>query len=165
MINQSIRVFFMMAAACVAVQVLAEDCATAVWNSGTTPVSTTTTQVDSKGKTSISRTVQTMTDKYIQTENGQWHSVSISMKDLIDDRKSTKVTCRRIGSDTVNGVPTITYDVREENEDATVEGKIWTSRENRVLKFEGGAEGVRFTTMYDYAHVTPPAGAMPLSSH
>jgi hypothetical protein len=128
-------------------------------NSGHTPVSTITTKTDSQGKESTTRTIQTLTNKYVQTENGKWHSVNISIKDLIDDLNTTKVTCRRSGGDTVNGEPAATYEIQAGNEDVMIDSKIWVSSKNLIMKSEGSIEGARYSTVYDYAHVTPPADA------
>jgi hypothetical protein len=143
---------------------LADDCATAaksaLVNSGSTPVSITTTKTDSQGKKSTTRTIQTMTDKYVQTANGKWYSLNLAIKDLIDDTKTTQVTCRRSGADTVNGELVPTYEIQLIDDDAKNDTKIWVSSKNLITKSEGNMEGARYSAAYDYAHVAPPANAV-----
>jgi hypothetical protein len=162
MYNHAHRAFILTAIA-FAAPAPAVDCApaakNAMSNSGHTPVSTITTQTDSQGKKSTTRTIQTVTNKYVQTANGKWYSMDISIKDLIDDLNTTKVTCRRSGGDTVNGAPATTYEIQVANDDVMDDSKIWVSSKNLVMKAEGSIEGARYSTVYDYAHVTPPANA------
>jgi hypothetical protein len=147
-----------------AMPALADDCATAaksaMSNSGHTPKSSTTTATDSQGKSSTTRTVQTVADKYVQTPNGKWYSMGIAIKDLIDDVNTTKVTCRRSGADTVNGEQAATFEIQMTADGVTADSKIWVSTKNLVLKLEGSNAGTRYVTTYDYAHVTPPADAV-----
>jgi hypothetical protein len=163
MLNQAHRVLILTAISAIVVPAWANDCApaakSAIWNSGNTPVSTTSIKTDSQGKKSTTRTIQTITNKYVQTANGKWYSMNISIKDLIDDRSTTKVTCRRSGSDTVNGEQAATYEVQLSTDDVMDDSKIWVSSKNLIMKSEGSIEGARYTTVYDYAHVVPPADA------
>jgi hypothetical protein len=141
----------------------ADDCATAaksaLVNSGRTPVSISTTKTDAQGKKSTTRTIQTVTNKYVQTATGKWYSMNIAIKDLIDDTKTTQVTCRRSGADTVNGDPVATYEVQMTHDDVMNESKIWVSSKNLITKSEGSIEGARYSAVYDYTNVTPPANA------
>jgi hypothetical protein len=143
---------------------LADDCATvksAMLNSGHTPHSLIVTQTDGQGKMTVSRQVQTVDNKYVQRPDGRWYAMNIAIKDLNDDL-SGLLTCRRSGSDNVNGEVTAVYQVHMNLESEVTDQKIWVSLKNMVLKSEGAIEGVRYTTDYDYAHVTPPANAMPM---
>jgi hypothetical protein len=166
MFNQAHRALILTALSAFAVPALADDCApaatSAVWNSANTPVSTTTTKTDSQGKNSTSRTIQTTTNKYVQSANGKWYSMNISIKDVMDERNTTKVTCRRSGRDTVNGEPAATYEVQVDKDAYMNDGKIWVSAKNLIMKSEGSIEGACYSTVYDYAHVTPPADAAPM---
>jgi hypothetical protein len=147
-----------------AVPAIADDCTSAaksaMYNSGRTPVSITITKTDAQGKKSTTRQVQTLTNKYVQTENGKWYAMNIAIKDLIDDLATTKVTCHRSGSDTVNGEVAATYEVQVDAEEVMQDNRIWVSSRNLILKSEGNIEGAHYTTAYDYAHVTPPANAI-----
>jgi hypothetical protein len=165
MFNQAHRALLLAAITAFAMPALADDCATAaknaLVNSGHTPKRSVTTVTDAQGKKSTTRTVQTVTDKYVETPEGKWYSLGIAIKDLVDDVNTTKVTCRRSGSDTVNGEPAATYEIQISTDGDANDAKLWVSK-NLVMKTEGSAEGNHFVTAYDYAHVTPPAGAMPM---
>jgi hypothetical protein len=166
MFNQAHQALLLMAIAAFATPALADDCATAaknaLVNSGRTPKSSVTTSIDAQGKKSTTRTVQTVTDKYVETVDGKWYSLGIAIKDLIDDVNTTKVTCRRSGSDTVNGEPAAVYEIQLSTEGDTNDAKLWVSSKSLVMKSEGSAEGTRFVTAYDYTHVTAPTGAVPM---
>jgi hypothetical protein len=143
---------------------LADDCASAakgaMLNSGRTPVSVTMTKTDAQGKKTTTRQVQTATNKYVQTENGKWYAMNIAIKDLVDNLDTTKLACRRSGSDTLNGEAVTTYEVQEDVDETLKDNKIWVSSRNLILKSEGNIEGAHYTLLYDYAHVTPPANAV-----
>jgi hypothetical protein len=123
------------------------------------PMSTITTKTSAQGKQSVTRTVQTETNKYVQLESGEWYSMDIGIKDLIDDTKSTKVICKRSGTDMVNGQPAIFYELQLDLDGVTMETKTWVSSQNLILKSEGIEGGSHYTTVYDSSHVTPPANA------
>src|SRR5450755_4499262 len=93
------RALVLTAISAFAMPALADDCApaakSALVNSGRTPVSITILKTDAQGKKSTTRTIQTVTNKYVQTETGKWYAVNIGIKDLIDDAKTTQVICRR----------------------------------------------------------------------
>jgi hypothetical protein len=142
---------------------LADDCALAANNAmlatAQRPLSTTTTKTSAQGKQSVTRTVQTQTNKYVQLENGQWYSMDIAIKDLIDDTKTNKVLCKRSGTDVVNGQSAIFYELQVDTEGVTLDSKMWVSSQNLVLKSEGTSDGFHYITVYDTAHATPPANA------
>ncbi|HEX3913339.1 MAG TPA: hypothetical protein VHW71_07525 [Steroidobacteraceae bacterium] len=91
--------------------------------------------------------------------------MGIDIKDLTDDVSTTKLTCRRGGSDTVNGESAAKFEIQMGDGGAVTAGKIWVSSKNLVVKSEGSTEGGRYVTVYDYAHVTPPAGAVRMGGH
>jgi len=142
---------------------LANDCAVAAKSAmvatAQKPLSTITTKTSAQGKQSVTRTVQTETNKYVQVESGEWYSMDIAIKDLIDNSKSTKVVCKRSGSDMVNGQPTIVYEVQIDTEGIIMESKMWVSAQNLILKSEGNEGTSHYTTIYDSSHVTPPTNA------
>lgn len=143
---------------------LADDCPaarSAMLDTGHRPVSKTVTQTNSQGKQTVTREVQTETNKYVQTADGKWHSMNIAIKDL-NDLSSAKLTCRRDGSDTVSGEPTVVYAVHIDDEGTVKDMKIWVSSRNLILKAEGKNGASSYTVMYDFSHVVPPAGAIPL---
>jgi hypothetical protein len=146
---------------------LADDCAIAakgaMMNSGRTPVSTLTSGTDSQGRKSTTRTVQTVDDKYVQTNDGKWYSMGIAIKDLADDSQTTKVVCRSSGRDTANGVPATVYAIQIDDDEDMKENRIWVAN-NLIFKSETTVLGIHYTTLYDYSHVTPPADATPMGS-
>ena len=143
---------------------LADDCSTvksAMLNSGHTPHSVIVTQTDGQGKKTVTRQVQTVENKYVQRPDGKWYAMNIAIKDL-DDDLSGVLTCRRSGSDSISGESTAVYEVHMNLEGQVSDQKIWVSSKNMVLKSEGVIEGARYTTEYDFAHVTPPPNAISL---
>jgi hypothetical protein len=141
---------------------LADDCATvksAMLNSGHTPHSVTVTMTDGQGKKTVTRQVQTVDNKYVQTPDGKWYAMNIAIKDL-DDDLSGLLMCRRSGSESVGGDTAAVYEVHMNLAGETRDEKLWVSSSNRVLKSEGVKEGARYTTEYDFARVTPPANAI-----
>jgi hypothetical protein len=169
MFNRTHRALILMSISAFAAPAMADDCAaaakSAMFNSGRTPVTITITKTDAQGKKSTTRQVQTLTNKFVQTENGKWYAMNIAIKDLTDDLSTTKVTCHRSGSDSVNGEVATTYEVQVDLEEVMKDNKIWVSSRNLILKSEGHIEGAHYTTEYDYAHVTPPANAISMGGH
>jgi hypothetical protein len=147
---------------------LAGDCAAAAKSAmlatAQKPVSTITTKTSAQGKQTVTRTVQTQTDKYVQLESGEWYAMGIAIKDLIDDTKSTKVICKRSGSDMVNGQPSTFYELQLEMEGTTLDSKMWVSSQGFILKSEGNEGTFHYTTVYDLSHVTPPPNAKRMGS-
>jgi hypothetical protein len=168
MFKHAHRAVVLAAISAFAMPALAEDCApaakSAMVNSGRTPASVSTTKTDSQGKKSTTRTIQAVTNKYVQTASGKWYSMNIAIKDLIDDTKTMQVTCRRRGADTVNADAVTTYEIQVADGDVMSDSKIWVSSKNLITKSEGSIEGARYSSVYDYANVTPPAGATPMGS-
>jgi hypothetical protein len=148
---------------------LADDCAVAAKSAmlatAQKPVSTITTKTSAQGKQSVTRTVQIETNKYVQMESGEWYSMDVAIKDVIDNTKSSKVMCKRSGSDMVNGQPAIFYELRIDTDGTIMESKIWVSSQNLVLKSEGIQGASHYTTVFDSSHVTPPANAKRMGSN
>jgi hypothetical protein len=158
------RTLIALAFAVLTAPALADDCATvksAMLNSGHTPHSVILTRTDGQGKQTVTRQVQTVDNKYVQRPDGKWYAMNIAIKDLNDDL-SGLLTCRRSGSDSVSGEVTVVYEVHMNLEGEVTDQKIWVSSKNMVLKSEGTIEGAHYTTDYDFAHVTPPANAIPM---
>ncbi|MEO8922826.1 MAG: hypothetical protein ABI330_08370 [Caldimonas sp.] len=146
---------------------IADDCTSAMVTTAQNPVTTLTIKTDAHGKQAKFGMVQTPTTQYIQTEDGQWHSVGVTVKDKIDatneDLKTAKISCQREGADLVNGVPATVYAVHADRDGDISDAKVWISS-HRIAKTEGTSEGAHYTTSYDYAHVIPPANAKPMGS-
>jgi hypothetical protein len=117
------------------------------------------TRTDGQGKKTVTLQVQTVDNKYVQRPDGKWYAMNIAMKDLNNDLSGV-LTCRRSGSDSVNGEVTVIYEVHMNLEGEVTDQKIWVSSKNMILKSEGTIEGAHYTTDYDFAHVTPPANAI-----
>ena len=144
----------------------ADDCATvknAMLATGRIPHSLTLTKTDGQGKKTVTRQVQTVDNKYVQTADGKWHAMNIAIKDLDDDLSGVQ-TCRRTGSESVSGESTAVYDVHMNQDGEQSEAKIWVSSRNLILKSETVLEGGHYTTEYDFSHVTPPANAIPMGA-
>jgi hypothetical protein len=156
------RLLVYLALALLTAPAFADDCATlksAMLNSGHTPHSVVVTRTDGQGKKTVTRQVQTVDNKYVQTPDGKWHAMNIAMKDLNDDLSEVQA-CRRSGSENVSGESTAVYDVHMNLEGIISDNKIWVSSKNLVLRSEGVIEGAHYTTDYDFSHVTPPANAI-----
>jgi hypothetical protein len=161
---ENFRILIALTLAVLTAPVLADDCTTvksAMLNSGHTPHNLFTTKSDGQGKKTVTRQVQTVDNKYVQTPDGKWYAMNIAIKDL-DDDVSGVLTCRRSGSESVNGESTAVYDVHMNLEGRISDNRYWVSSKNLILKSEGVIEGVHYTTEYDFGHVTPPAKAIPM---
>jgi hypothetical protein len=145
---------------------LADDCATvksAMLNSGHTPHSLIVTKTDGQGKKTVTRQVQTVDNKFVQLPDGKWYAMNIAIKDLNDDL-SGLLTCHGSGTDRVGGESTAVYAVHLNLEGQVSDQKLWVSSKNLILKTEAVIEGGHYTSEYDFAHVTAPAGAIPMGS-
>jgi hypothetical protein len=168
MSTKAFRALMLMVCAAVTVPALADDCVaakSAMLDTGHRPVSVTSTTTDAQGKQKVTRTVQTVDNKYVQTADGKWYSMGIAIKDLNDNTKTAKFTCRRTGTDNVNGEPAAVYEVHMDDNGTIVEQKIWVSAKNLILKAEGSVNGVRYSSVYDFSHVAPPANATAMGAH
>jgi hypothetical protein len=145
---------------------LADECSSAMLASAQKPVSMQATETDAHGKQKQMRMVQTANTVYILDENGQWKSMSATLKEKYDatvgELKTSKTTCQRVGSDSVNGASTTVYAVHVDNEGSISDNKIWVAANQLVLKSDSLIEGTRYVSVYDYAHLTPPANATPV---
>ncbi len=144
------------------VPALADDCTivkSAILNSGHTPHSVLVTKTDGQGKKSVTRQVQTLDNKYVQTPDGKWYAMNIAIKDLNNDLAGVQ-TCRRGSSESVTGESTAVYDVHMNLDGRISDNRVWVSSKTLVLKSETVIEGVHYTTEYDFAHVTPPPNAI-----
>jgi hypothetical protein len=162
MTTKALRFLILLAVPAVAVPAFGDDCVaakSAILETGHRPVSVTVTTTNAEGKQKVSRTIQTVDNKYVQTENGKWYALGIAMKDLNDNTKTAKFTCQRGSSDSVNGESAAVYEVRMDDNGTIVDEKIWVSSKNLILKADGSVNGTRFSSVYDFVHVSPPANA------
>jgi hypothetical protein len=161
---QNSRVLIALVFAVLAAPALADDCTavkSAMLNSGHTPKSVLITKTDGQGKKTVTRQVQTMDNKFVQTPDGKWYAMNIAIKDLNDDLSGVQ-SCRHSGSESVSGESAAAYDVHMNLDGSISDGRVWVSSKNLILKSEGVIEGVHYTTEYDFSHVTPPANAIPM---
>src|SRR5262249_11707432 len=104
------------------------------------------------------------TTKYVE-RNGIWTSLAISSADLVDTLnkmlKTAKITCKRTGTEQVDGQSTTIYSVHIENEGTVTDSKVWISDQNRQLKSETTSGRNHFSSTFDYDHAQPPEGAKP----
>jgi hypothetical protein len=164
MLIKTSRVIIAFAFTVLTASAIADDCTTvknAMLGTGRTPHSLVLTKTDGQGKKTVTHQVQTVDNKYVQTADGKWHAMNIAIKDL-DDNLSGVQTCRRSGSESVGGESTAVYDVHMNQDGDQSDAKIWVSSKNLILKSETVLEGGHYMTEYDFAHVTPPANAVPM---
>lgn len=96
--------------------------------------------------------------------NGAWVSSPYSTQDTIDSMtaasKKSKMTCQKVGSETVNGEAATLYADREESKTNTVESRIWISDARGLpLKIESNlGKGASTAQTIRYDGVQPPPG-------
>jgi len=146
---------------------MADDCTTALRASVQKPVTTLTSREDGHGNLIQTRVVQLPEVQYVQTTDGQWHSVATSIKERIDtateDLKTAKVTCERSGTGTVHRTATVVYLMHEDNGGDITDSKVWIAA-NLIMRSDITLAGAHYTTLFDYAHVSAPANAKALAS-
>jgi hypothetical protein len=158
------RVLIALACALLAAPSLADDCTTvksAMLNSGHTPKSVLITKTDGQGKKTVTRQVQTVDNKFVQTPDGKWYVMNIAIKDLNDDLSGV-LTCHRGAIESVGGESAAVYEVHMNLGGSIGDSRVWVSSKNLILKSEQIIEGAHYTTEYDFGHVTPPANAIPM---
>jgi hypothetical protein len=161
---QNSPVLIALAFAVLTAPALADDCTavkSAMLNSGHAPKSVLITKTDGQGKKTVTRQIQTVDNKYVQTPDGKWYAMNIAIKDLNDDLSGVQ-TCLRSGSESVSGESAAVYDVHMNLDGSSSVGRVWVSSKNLILKSEGVIEGAHYTTEYDFGHATPPANAIPM---
>ena len=143
----------------------ADDCTqptAALMLSAKTPYRETIVSPGPDGKLVTSQIVQTATTKYVE-QNGRWTSLAVSSSDLVhafnEMLKTGKMTCKRIGTEQINGQLTTKYMVRIETGSIVTDNTLWISAQNRQLKADTRVNGKQYAVTFDYDHVQPPAGA------
>jgi hypothetical protein len=146
----------------------ADDCTQptgALMVSAKTPYSETIVSPGLAGKMVTSHMVQTATIKYVE-RNGSWTSLPVSSADLVDTLndmlKTAKLTCKRTGTEHVNGQPTTVYTVHMEHGGIVTDSTLWISAQQRQVKSDTTVDGKHFSATFDYDHVQPLAGAKPV---
>jgi hypothetical protein len=122
--------------------------------SAKTPYSETILSPGPGGKMVTSHMVQTATTKYVE-RSGRWTSLPVSSTDLVDTLndmlKTAKLTCRRTGTEQVNGRPTTIYAVHMEHQGVVTDSTLWISADNRQLKSDTTVAGKDSSATFDYA--------------
>ena len=151
----------------VATPTMADDCTSALRASMQKPVTTLTSRKDAQGNLIETRVVQLPEVQYVQTTDGQWHSVATSLKDRLDtasaDLKTAKITCQRIGAGTVHGTAAVVYLMHEDQGGDITDSKVWIAA-NLLVRSDLTLAGAHYTTVYDYSHVSAPTHAKSLAS-
>ena len=101
---------------------------------------------------------------------GKWRRSPMTPKDQLDQMKeniaSAKlISCKRVGSESVGGVPADVYTSHQESEEVTADARTWIARgSGLVLRTEedldmGGGGKRHISIRYEYTNVRAPAGA------
>ena len=162
--NPTTRIALALLATMTATPALADDCdavkaaTIAAAETPHTAVQTTT----ASGKTITGSVIQTETTSYVQV-GGAWHASPMSAQDRLklvtDNFKTAKITCTKVGTDTINGEPVTVYANHLENQGVVADSKIWISAKGLPLKTENHlAGGTDSVSTSDYEHFAPPPG-------
>jgi hypothetical protein len=122
-------------------------------------------QTDSHGKKRVGELITVSGERYLLVD-GKWSksrmTVAATKEQNEENKKNAKVvTCKRIGSDSVNGQAATVYTEHTEREDSKSDGKIWVSSSGVILKEEidldaGADSKVHMTLRYEYGNVKAP---------
>jgi hypothetical protein len=156
-----LRLLSILAVAPFSLPAIADDCTPAWIASAQHPASAVVTKIDAHGTETTGKSVQTLTTQYLQTPDGAWTAINSGIKDNLDGLKTTKVSCERVGSETINGVPSTVYTVHVNSDGNVVDGKAWISANSLIQKSDLDIQARHYVTVYDYTHVSPPANAKP----
>ena len=158
------RLAMLGAAVLFAAPALADDCAAPIAAMRALPSkSYTTTNTDSRaGQIHTSHAVMVNGQLYIEIA-GTWrksHMTAKAMLDTINDGLQTsKMTCKRGGSETIAGQFATIYDVHNVNQGHASDNRLWISAAGLPLKTENHIQGgMVVVSIYDYAHAVVPPG-------
>ena len=121
------------------------------------------------GKPTTSESIFTQDQMYVRVNGAPWRRNPVKVADLRkmqkDQEGKTKLTCRYLRDETVNGEAAAVYSQRAEPAEAKIDSTIWISKSrNLPLKLEsdldvGGTKGKSHTSIrYEYGNIQPPAG-------
>ncbi|RAI54665.1 hypothetical protein [Roseicella frigidaeris] len=116
------------------------------------------------GKPSEIRMIQTRDSRYFEIR-GQWRSVPLDADDLAEMEKGldeAKIACRRLGAEQLEGKAVTVYAAHVEKEDSVSDNTLWIGSNGLPLRVETVLEGQTHSTLLDYGHADPPAGAAEL---
>jgi len=122
-------------------------------------------QTDARGKKRTGELITINGERYLLMD-GKWSKSRMTVAETKaqseENKKNAKVvTCKRIGSDSVNGQAATVYTEHTETEDSKSDGKIWISGSGVILKTEidldpGSDDKVHMTMRYEYGNVKAP---------
>jgi hypothetical protein len=155
-----------------ALPALADDCAsmlnTMVAHVGTPYSATMVTQTPGAAAKTM-KTVSAGGMMYVQMPDG-WKSMAMDPKETADMMRkaaaTAKETCHRAGDEMMGGEMSAVYIAHVENQGNVSDNKVWISKSrNLVMKTDVQMKsGDHISMTFDYAHVTPPAGAKPVGA-
>ena len=122
-------------------------------------------QTEAGGKKVASELVTINGQRYLMM-NGKWSkslmTVAATKAQEEENKKNAKVvSCKRVGSDSVNGQAATVYTQHSETEDSKADGKVWISNSGVNLKTEidldsGDPATVHISIRYEYGNVKAP---------
>ena len=121
--------------------------------------------VEAGGKKVTSELITVNGQRYLLL-NGKWTKSRMTVADTKaqeeENKKNAKVvSCKRVGTDSVNGQAATVYTEHSENEDTKADGKVWISSSGTILKNEidldtGDATKNHITIRYEYGDLKAP---------
>jgi hypothetical protein len=144
----------------------ADDCSpvgAAMIAAAKTPHTATITRFKN-GKPVTGKMIQTKDDKFVEID-GKWRSMGDPPGDTSSIEaalKKAKVSCRKVGTEQVEGQATTVYTAHVENEGTVSDDKLWLGSNGLPVKVENLVEGQSYSTTFDYAHADAPADATPM---
>jgi|HubBroStandDraft_3_1064219.scaffolds.fasta_scaffold276282_1 hypothetical protein len=122
-------------------------------------------QSDAHGKKNTGELITVNGERYVLV-SGKWSKSRMTVAETKaqseENKKNAKVvTCKRIGSDSVNGQTATVYSEHTETEESKSDGKIWVSSSGVILKSEidldsGGDDKTHMSIRYEYGNVKAP---------
>ena len=121
--------------------------------------------LDPGGKNVTTELITVNGQRYLLV-NGTWKKSRMTVADTKaqeeENKKNAKVvSCKRVGTDSVNGQAATVYTEHSENDDTKADGKVWISSSGVILKNEieldtGDATKSKITIRYEYGNVKAP---------
>ena len=148
----------------VVVAARADDCATLMSATvASAHKSYTATSTTSGGgvPTRVSHSVSTEGKLFLEM-NGRWVLTKLTMSDMANQMRAelgtAKLSCRRLGEETVDGQATTIYASHVVNRGNVSDNRLWIAKATGLpLKTEVKLQnGLQIVTVFDYAHAQAP---------